>query len=202
VTAGAVVYNVYAGSREKTFSAVYQRMAEGGRSEKIKMDSPGGMLLDSVIDSASMAAFKGVHSTIKSKKTDFMATSGNQYSDAVYADYSAQTEWSEHEVMVPHGAIVVVKGNKEFIATVCKHLNEIQKHISGREVLEGLVGRRIEIRPPRYDDLLRTEDDGRCYFGSRVVGGSIFFDPYNTYYGADRNIDAEEWRNGGMEEWR
>ncbi|PXX49827.1 hypothetical protein SAMN05660489_06390, partial [Pseudomonas sp. LAMO17WK12:I10] len=59
VTAGAALYNSHVGNRENTFSAVYERLTEGKKSEKIKMQSAGEMLLDTVIDTTTAAAFKG-----------------------------------------------------------------------------------------------------------------------------------------------
>ena len=59
ITAGAALHNVHVGRSENTFSAVYQHVAEGKQSEKIKMGSVGGMVFDSVLDTATGAAFKG-----------------------------------------------------------------------------------------------------------------------------------------------
>lgn len=60
VTAGTALYNLHTENREKTFSAVYQRVAEGRKSEKIKMDSPWGMLFDVAMDASSLAVYKGI----------------------------------------------------------------------------------------------------------------------------------------------
>ncbi len=59
VTAATTLYNLHIDNREKTFSAVYQHVAEGKQSEKIKMNSVEEMIFDSVTDTATMAAFKG-----------------------------------------------------------------------------------------------------------------------------------------------
>ncbi|CAI1067490.1 Uncharacterised protein [Serratia entomophila] len=59
ITAGAGVHNLRVENREKTFSAVYQHVVEGKQSEKIKMDSVKSMIFDSVLDTATTAAFKG-----------------------------------------------------------------------------------------------------------------------------------------------
>ena len=59
LTAGAALHKVSVGRRENTFSAVYQHVAEGKQSEKIKMYSVGGVIFDSVLYAATMAVFKG-----------------------------------------------------------------------------------------------------------------------------------------------
>ncbi|MBD8109125.1 hypothetical protein [Erwinia persicina] len=69
VTAGATLHNLHTDSREKTFSAVYQHVAEGKQSEKIKMNSVKEMIFDSVTDTASTAAFKGAGRAWKSWKS-------------------------------------------------------------------------------------------------------------------------------------
>lgn len=71
VTAGAALYNLHTESREKTFSAVYQRVAGSQESEKIKMDSPWGMLFDAVTDASSMAVFKGGFRAWPLEKNEF-----------------------------------------------------------------------------------------------------------------------------------
>ncbi|MBN3265813.1 hypothetical protein H5A43_22355, partial [Pectobacterium brasiliense] len=69
VSAGAALHNLHVGNREKTFSTVYQRVAEGKHSEKIKMGSVGGMIFGSVVDSATTAAFKGARCAWKQGKS-------------------------------------------------------------------------------------------------------------------------------------
>lgn len=66
VTAGTALHNLHAGNREKTFNAVYQRVAEGKQSKKIKMSSVGRGIFDSVLDTATAAAFKGAGSVWRS----------------------------------------------------------------------------------------------------------------------------------------
>lgn len=65
VSAGVILHNKHVESKENTISAVYQRVAEGNGSEKIKMDSLGGMIRDSVVDSAITAAFKGTSRALR-----------------------------------------------------------------------------------------------------------------------------------------
>jgi hypothetical protein len=58
-TVGAALYNLHVRRSENTFSAVYQHVVEGKQSDKIKMSSVGGIVFDSVLDTATTAAFKG-----------------------------------------------------------------------------------------------------------------------------------------------
>lgn len=66
ITAGAAAYNARVGHRDEAFSAVYERVMGNERSKKIKMASVGGMVFDSVIDSATSAAFTGPYRAWKS----------------------------------------------------------------------------------------------------------------------------------------
>lgn len=59
VAAGTALHNLHAEEKEKTFSAVYHRVAEGKQSNKIKMSSVGRGIFDSVLDTATAAAFRG-----------------------------------------------------------------------------------------------------------------------------------------------
>jgi len=70
VTAGAVLHNRQVGDREKTFSAVYQRMVEGKKSQKIKMNSVQEGVFDSVLDAATTAVFKGAQRVWISGKSE------------------------------------------------------------------------------------------------------------------------------------
>lgn len=64
ITAGAALYNQHLESKEKTFSAVYERVALGKNSEKIKMSSLKGMGVDGTLDAAIIGGVKGVgHAT-------------------------------------------------------------------------------------------------------------------------------------------
>ncbi|CNH73199.1 hypothetical protein [Yersinia pekkanenii] len=79
LTAGAALHNVYVGRSEKTFSAVCQHVAEGKKSEKIKMGSVGGMVFDSVLDTATTAAFKGAKRGWQSGRSENNVISGNAF---------------------------------------------------------------------------------------------------------------------------
>lgn len=79
LTAGAALHNIYVGRSENTFSAVYQHVAEGKRSKKIKMGSVGGMVFDSVLDTATTAAFKGGQRAWQSGRSENNAISGNAF---------------------------------------------------------------------------------------------------------------------------
>ncbi|MGK0602893.1 hypothetical protein [Yokenella regensburgei] len=58
ITAGATLYNLYVEKKEDTFSAVYERLTTGTKSEKIKMQSVGEMAFDAVSDTGISAAYK------------------------------------------------------------------------------------------------------------------------------------------------
>lgn len=79
LTAGAALHNIYVGRSENTFSAVYQHVAEGKQSEKIKMGSVGGMVFDAVLDTATTAAFKGGQRAWQSGRSEDNAISGNAF---------------------------------------------------------------------------------------------------------------------------
>ncbi len=64
-TTGAFAYNEYIESSENTFSAIYGRVAEGQKSEQIKMTSPGGMAADVLMYGASGVAGNVAKSVIK-----------------------------------------------------------------------------------------------------------------------------------------
>lgn len=79
LTAGAALHNVHVGRSENTFSAVYQHVVEGKQSEKIKMGSVGGMVFDSVLDTATTAAFKGAQRGWQSGRNANNAIPGNAF---------------------------------------------------------------------------------------------------------------------------
>ncbi|MFP7609893.1 hypothetical protein [Serratia quinivorans] len=79
LTAGAALHNIYVGRSENTFSAVYQHVAEGKQSEKIKIGSVGGMVIDAVLDTAPTAAFKGGQRAWQSGRSEDNAISGNAF---------------------------------------------------------------------------------------------------------------------------
>lgn len=83
ITASAVLHNLQVEHREKTFSAVYQRVAGGAKSEKIKMDSLGGMIFDSVVDSTSMAVFKGIHKSRQPEYSENDIINDQQYDEGL-----------------------------------------------------------------------------------------------------------------------
>jgi hypothetical protein len=60
IAAGAALYNQRQESKEKTFSAVYERVAQGRKSEKIKMGGLSGMLLDGGVDAGVIGGVKGI----------------------------------------------------------------------------------------------------------------------------------------------
>lgn len=65
MTVGGMAYNQYLERRENTFSAIYGRVAEGKKSEQIKMISPSGMLMDSLIDVPLRAGVNVVSQAMK-----------------------------------------------------------------------------------------------------------------------------------------
>jgi hypothetical protein len=106
-----------------------------------------------------------------------------------------EDEEDRENITLNSGGVIVIEGDRAFRSAVRQHIEELQKHRSGRALLEKLKHHVIEIRPPHDEDWLRTEQDGKHYFGSRVVGNTVYFDPYNTYYGSDQEEQAEDWRN-------
>ncbi len=99
LTAGAALHNVYVGRSENTFSAVYRHVAEGKQSEKIKMDSVGGMIFDSVLDTATTAAFKGAQRGWQTGRNANNAISDNAFVSKHVAESNEethpQTQWRE-----------------------------------------------------------------------------------------------------------
>jgi len=79
LTAGAALHNIYVGRSENTFSAVYQHVAEGKQSEKIKMGSMEGMIFDSATDVAFGAVFKGGQRAWQSGRGENNTVSGNTF---------------------------------------------------------------------------------------------------------------------------
>ena len=79
ITAGAALHNVHVGRSENTFSAVYQHVAEGKQSEKIKMGSVGGMVFDSVLDTATTAAFEGARRAWLTGRSESNVISSNAF---------------------------------------------------------------------------------------------------------------------------
>ncbi|MBH2647826.1 hypothetical protein [Serratia ureilytica] len=69
LTTGAALHNVSVGRSENTFSAVYQHVAEGIQSEKIKMGSVGGMFFDSAFDSINTSTFREVNRQLPSQES-------------------------------------------------------------------------------------------------------------------------------------
>ncbi|MGK0706965.1 hypothetical protein ACSFCW_26545 [Yokenella regensburgei] len=59
ITAGAGLHNREL--NENSFEAVYERVAEGKQSEKIKMASAGQMLTDAILSGATTAGYKGAY---------------------------------------------------------------------------------------------------------------------------------------------
>ncbi|BEO21327.1 hypothetical protein SMQC19_46740 (plasmid) [Serratia marcescens] len=92
ITAGAALHNVYVGRSENTFSAIYQHVAEGKQSEKIKMGSVGGMVFDSVLNTATTAAFKGAQRGWQSGRNANNVISG----DAFGSKYVAESDEERH----------------------------------------------------------------------------------------------------------
>jgi hypothetical protein len=99
VTAGAALHNVHVGRSENTFSAVYQHVVEGKQSEKIKMGSVGGMVFDSVLDTATTAAFKGAQRGWQSGRNANNAIPGNAFVSKHVAESNEeahpQAQWRE-----------------------------------------------------------------------------------------------------------
>lgn len=91
LTAGAASHNVYVGRSENTFSAVYQHVVEGKQSEKIKMGSVGGMIFDSVFDTATTAAFKGAQRGWQSGRSENNVISGNAFVSKHVAESNEET---------------------------------------------------------------------------------------------------------------
>ncbi|MCO2763051.1 hypothetical protein FA293_31815, partial [Pseudomonas aeruginosa] len=69
IAAGAALYNHQIESQEKTFSAVYEAVTQGKKSEKIKMSSLTEMALEGAIDASFMSGFKGARKGIASMRT-------------------------------------------------------------------------------------------------------------------------------------
>ncbi|BEO21337.1 hypothetical protein SMQC19_46840 (plasmid) [Serratia marcescens] len=84
ITAGAALHNVYVGRSENTFSAIYQHVAEGKQSEKIKMGSVGGMVFDSVLNTATTAAFKGAQRGWQSGRNANNVISGDAFGSELH----------------------------------------------------------------------------------------------------------------------
>ncbi|WP_141667979.1 MULTISPECIES: M91 family zinc metallopeptidase [unclassified Burkholderia] len=189
VTAGAAIYNHHVESKEKTFSAVYERMTQGKKSEKIKISSLKGMAFDSAMEGVFMSGFKGIRRAISPLRP------GDIIPEERDTQLSPEDEEDKGGIILNNGGVILIEGDREFRSAVRQHIEELQKHPSGRALLEKLKHHVIEIRPPHHEDWLRTEQDGRHYFGSRVVGNVVYFDPYNTYYGSDREEHIEDWRD-------
>ncbi|HID7510366.1 TPA: hypothetical protein ACXHW4_004270 [Enterobacter hormaechei] len=77
-TAGAAAYNSYNKKNENTFRAVYERVVEGKKSKQIKIDSPEGMIFDSMVDGATTAIFEGAGRAWKSGKNELDFIGGNR----------------------------------------------------------------------------------------------------------------------------
>ncbi|MEI7202423.1 hypothetical protein [Pectobacterium parvum] len=136
VSTGAALYNLHVGNREKTFSAVYQRVTEGKHSEKIKMDSVGRMIFDSVADSTTMVAFKGARSTWQRGKSEKKIIPDN----AFVSEYFDESK----EKMYPQAQRnEIVAENKEEAVPVSPpsslHQQEDVRPCSGNDVSTPLV---------------------------------------------------------------
>ncbi|UZM16216.1 hypothetical protein LZV00_11120 [Pseudomonas kielensis] len=86
MTAGAAIYNSSVESKEKTFSAVYQRVAEGRKSEKIKMSSRTTMVFDGITELPIAAGVRGANKVWQQARTERgviirMGTEGMTHSD-------------------------------------------------------------------------------------------------------------------------
>ena len=88
-----------------------------------------------------------------------------------------------------------IGGDDNFRAAVRQHLGEIQKTSAGRTLIRAMHDRTIDILPPREEDLLRTAPDGRRYYNARTEGNTLYFDPYNTFYGKSEAENPEAWRH-------
>ncbi|MFW5402552.1 hypothetical protein V2A85_23145, partial [Yersinia sp. 1252 StPb PI] len=130
VAAGATLYNLHVGSREKTFSAVYQRIAEGKKKEKIKMDSPGGMLFDSVIDGTSTAAFKGIRRAWQSEGSESGVIFDKQYVNEHVGDANEETlpqaHWGEMAAENDNAAWANAAANEREVEPV-SHSSSLQQ---------------------------------------------------------------------------
>ncbi|NEG59750.1 hypothetical protein [Pantoea agglomerans] len=91
LTAGAALHNAYVGRSENTFSAVYQHVAEGKKSEKIKMGSVAGMIFDSVLDTATATAFKGAQRGWQSGRSEHNIIPGNVFTSESDGERNEET---------------------------------------------------------------------------------------------------------------
>ena len=186
IMAGAALYNKHLDSKEKTFSAVYERVADGKKSEKIKTSDLQGMLLDSGLDAAIIGGVKGGRKTI--------VTRPKVINTQLPSQLISDDEGGRQEITHNGSGVIIIKGDRAFRSAVQQHIEEIKKHPSGRALLKKVQHHKIEIRPAHNEDWLRTEQGGQHYFGSRIVGNTIYFDPYNTFYGSSRE-EQENWRD-------
>ncbi|MGP2970042.1 hypothetical protein [Serratia marcescens] len=148
------------------------------------MSSLTGMLVDSGLDTAVIGGVKGVRKA------------GAATPKAISMPLIAEEDEEEREkITLNSGGVIVIGGDCAFRSAVRRHIEELQKHPSGRALLKKLQHHVIEIRPPHEKDWQRTGQDGQHYFGSRVVGNTVYFDPYNTYYGSGQEEQAENWRD-------
>lgn len=92
LTTGAALHNVYVGRSENTFSAVYQHVAEGKQSEKIKMGSVGGMILDSSLDSITTTPFRLVNRALPSQGSRSDILNGKDKSKGFVFNSSSKTQ--------------------------------------------------------------------------------------------------------------
>ena len=70
VTVGAALYNLYWERNENCFVAVFQLVAEGEKTKKLKMDSPERMAFDSITDGMFISGFKGVSAGWRTEKVE------------------------------------------------------------------------------------------------------------------------------------
>lgn len=198
ITASTGLYNLHIGQKEHRFGAVYEHIVENKKSKKLKMRSADEMLFDSLIDGAFIAGFKGLNLVWGKEGEKNYVSNGvraEKSSEGVSEERLSQLAVSKKEIACPEGNKFIVHGNKQFIVTVEEHIQELQKHASGQTLLKYLSDKTINIWPPLDKDFLRKNTDGKSYFGSRVIKGAIFFDPYNKHYRQDLTNNDEEWRD-------
>ncbi|MCQ4054459.1 hypothetical protein, partial [Aeromonas sp. SG16] len=99
ITAGAALYNVHVRHREKTFSAVYSRVTGNEKSKKIKISPVRGMAFDSVIDSATSAAFTGAYRAWKSGGREEDIIHGPLLPVREHNDVIDETQWGWMEAV-------------------------------------------------------------------------------------------------------
>ncbi|HAU3143021.1 TPA: hypothetical protein JDD69_004088 [Salmonella enterica] len=153
VTAGATLYNLNIEKSEKKFYAVYERVAQGKKSDKIKTDSLAGMIFDSAIDGSSMAVTTGIRSVWQSKKGRVAETQSPKLSHN-YEDNSG------HNSFIPSGAAGsdVDPYRKGFDQS--QRLRRLKRDLSEHEYsddLYGTIGTKETMTTPTKRDILLKE---------------------------------------------